>query len=228
MPKLETVAFHALRSRRASPWFVLLIVASPSSGLADVRPGVEAGLNHSSIRFDDTSFFSSAGVRLGWRTSFTGGATLGIPLGGRFALATGLRYVEQGNRAKVRAGAVVSESRMALSYISVPMLLECRPLSSRRFSISLGPEIGLLVSARSIYKTTGPSGIMTGSNQIKDDLKSTNLSADVGMGFEFPMENRAGVVSLRFSHGLIGVAKKEEWVSDWKTRGVEWLVGMRW
>ena len=68
----------------------------------------------------------------------------------------------------------------------------------------------------------------TNSEDIKDDLETTNISLDAAAGYEFPLEARTGTLGIRYSHGLTGVAKKDHWVSDWKTRGIEALVGMRW
>ena len=76
--------------------------------------------------------------------------------------------------------------------------------------------------------TGGVPDERTSYDDIKGNLKSGNLSLDAETGFEFPMENHVGVLSLRYTHGLTGVAKNGAYVSDWKTRGVEWLIGMRW
>src|SRR6266516_5878936 len=82
---------------------IVLIVITPSLGLAGVHPGVEAGLNLSSLRYDDWSFYRDI-WNPGWRTSFTEGAFLEIPLRRRLDLTTGLRYVQQGNRVKYDTG----------------------------------------------------------------------------------------------------------------------------
>jgi hypothetical protein len=215
---------------------VLLLVAFPASGLARVRPGVEAGVNLSSLGYDDLPSFYDDLWNPRWKTSFTGGASVEFPLQGRLALTTGLRYVQQGNRVKYDTGPGlvqrVGEFRVVQNYLAMPMLLEGRPLPSRRFVFSFGPEIALLLSGRQIVEetvfTAGVPQTRSEDNNIKNDLKSTNVSLDAGIGFEFPMENHVGLVSLRYSRGLTGVAKKDAWVSDWKTREVDASVGMRW
>ena len=65
-------------------------------------------------------------------------------------------------------------------------------------------------------------------DDIRRDLQSTNVTLDAGAGFEFPMENHVGIAQIRYTHGVTGVAKKDKWFSDWKTRGVEALTGVRW
>jgi hypothetical protein len=215
----------------------LLCITAPSFGLAAVRPGVEIGANLSSLRYDDVPDYLADLWHRRWKTSVTGGASLQIPLRGRLALATGLRYVQQGNRVQYDTfvpgfGRVVGEFRVLQDYLAVPALLECRPLPSRRFFFTLGPEIGFLVSARIVTEQTlfsgGPPLTSSETRSITSDLDRTNLSLNGGMGLEFPMGVHVGVTSLRYSRGLTGVTRPNAWVTDWKTHGVEWSVGMRW
>ena len=213
----------------------LLVATCPSSGLAGVRPRLEAGLNLSSLCYDEP--LTDVPVwDPGWRTSFTGGAALEFPLRHRLALVTGLRYVQQGNRVEYDTGAGsvrwVGEFRVVQNYLSLPVLLECRPLPSQRVFFSFGPEVALLLSGRLIFEETrfidGVSNEQTAYDDIKSSLESTNLSLDVGVGFEIPMASQAAVLGLRYSHGLTDVPKEEDWYVNWKTRSVEFLAGIRW
>ena len=88
------------RMRNIFSCLVLLIISFPSSGQAGVRPGVEVGMNRSSLSYDHDDGFPFAYWDRGWGTSFTGGASTEVPLRGRFSLVTGLRYVQQGDRVK--------------------------------------------------------------------------------------------------------------------------------
>src|SRR5206468_1239151 len=92
---------------------VFLIVATPSLGLAGAHLGVEGGLNLSSLRYDRPDPFWT---KTEWRTSVTGGASLEIPLRPRLALASGLRFVRQGNRVKIDTGPAVGEFRLTQDY----------------------------------------------------------------------------------------------------------------
>jgi hypothetical protein len=203
----------------------------PSTGLAAVRPGVELGVNVSSLSFDDPDIFPLVYWDTSWRPSFTGGLSLEVPFQGRWSLHTGLRYVQQGNRVEFDLGPVspgfTGKFRFVQHYVSLPMLLAWRPLPSNRFFISAGPEFAVLLAAELVTEenSLAPG---TSSRDIKDDLVSTNLSLDAGAGYEFPLANHLGTAELRYSHGLTGVAREQQWVSDWKTRGIEALVGVRW
>jgi hypothetical protein len=147
-----------------------------------------------------------------------------------------LRYVQEGNRVEYDTGPgsvrQVGEFRMVQNYLSVPLLLQFRPPRMGGFFLSLGPEVAFLLSGRLIVEQTIDIGSgpvpNTEYDDIHRDLEPTNLSLDAGLGVEVPMENHVGVVQLRYSHGLTGVADPDEWFSDWKTQGIEWLAGMRW
>jgi outer membrane protein with beta-barrel domain len=213
----------------------LLLPGATSPAFARLRPGIEAGLDVSSLHYDENFPFVPWDKE--WRTSFTGGATLEIMQHGRFTLVSGLRYVQQGNRVKFDTGPdplfqLVGEFRIVQNYLAVPALVELRLLGSRRLFVSLGPEIGFLLSGRLIVEETEISGgrrdESTEYRNIRDDLDPTDVTLDAGTGFEFPMENHVGVVQIRYTHGLTGVAKKDQWFSDWKTRGVEVIAGVRW
>ena len=51
---------------------------------------------------------------------------------------------------------------------------------------------------------------------------------DAAVGWELPLDRHVGVVSVRYTHGVIGAAKEKDWASDWRTQGIEGLLGMRW
>ena len=188
-------------------------------------------MNISSLSYENAEGAPFVYWDRGWGTSFTGGATLEVPIRERFALTTGLRYVQQGNRVKYDTGPsgfqLVGEFRVLQSYLAVPMLLAVRPFPSRRLFLSLGPELAFLLSARLIDQATLPAE-SSEYRDIGDQVESTNFSLVAGAGFEFPMENHVGVLNLRYTHGLTGTANENYWASDWKTRGVECVVGMRW
>jgi hypothetical protein len=208
-------------------WIVLPSIVTVSCAVAGVRAGVEIGLNYSSLHYYHLDQIPEIFWDPGWRPSFTGGVTLQVPIRGRFDLVTGLRYVQQGNRVKFNAPPLVGEFRVYQDYLSMPALLTYYPMKSHRLFFSLGPEIGLLISAHSVMEFSKPISSSQSTND-KDRLESTNVTVDASTGYEFPVENHVGVVSLRYTHGLTDAAKREDWNTGWETRGVELLLGMRW
>src|SRR5262245_21174141 len=89
-------------ARRSSlAWLVLLsALACAAPVRAVVPPGLELRLNTSSLNYDDMRQAPLTFWDTSWRSSFTGGVTLEIPLRQRLAIQAGLRYVEQGNRVR--------------------------------------------------------------------------------------------------------------------------------
>ena len=164
----------------------------------------------------------------GLEPSFTGGATLQVPIRGRFDLVTGLRYVQQGDQKKIKvplSPPLSAEARIYQDYLSVPALLTYYP--AQRFFFSVGPEIGLLIAAHDVVEYSDPPLPDQAFND-KNALESTNTMVDAAAGYELPVANHVGTITLRYTRGLTGVAKNGEWATDWDTRGVELLLGMRW
>ncbi len=108
-----------LQAFQVFPWPALLFLTAPSSALADVRVGVETGMNYSSVNYHDVpAFYADRWDLPGWRPSLTGGATVNFPMRGKFDLVTGLRYVQQGNRVKFKLDPQsVGEFRLYLEYL---------------------------------------------------------------------------------------------------------------
>jgi hypothetical protein len=79
------------------------------------------------------------------------------------------------------------------------------------------------------YTTYGfPPTQFDGTMDIGSILEDVNVAIDAGAGFSFPLAGHVGIVQARYSQGITSAAKKDQWFSDWKTQGVEFLAGMRW
>jgi outer membrane protein with beta-barrel domain len=213
-----------------------LTTATPA--VARIRLGAEAGVISSTFSYDETPWTWEQGAQaLGrqYRWSFTGGGLAEITLGERFAVTAGLRYVQQGTEFRYDLGAPSSSvektsvGELRLNYLSVPALIELHSRARHGLFVSLGPDVAFLLSASAIYdeETTG-GGVRTNYQDIFGILEGTNVSIDAGVGYEFPLENHSGVVQVRYSHGLSGVAARDHWISDWYTRAIECVAGLRW
>lgn len=150
---------------------------------------------------------------------------------------TGARYVRYSNRVHYDTGPEpygrAGRYRTDQDYVSVPVLLALRPLSSRRLFLTVGPEVGFLLSGRLYVQETrtyfGNEDLPWDVN-IRDELKDVNLLLDAGIGLELPVGNHVAVTSVRYAHGIVGVAKVVDWpsYSDRRTQAVEGLIGFRW
>jgi len=208
----------------------LILLAAPGAAGARVRPGIEVGANVSSFRYDEDVFPMQYWGARRWRPSFTGGMTLDVPIRGPWALSTGVRYVMEGNRVSFDTrpvGGPAGEFRLSGHYLSVPVRAAWRPSFAPVAFVGLGPEVAILLVGRStLENTTDP--VLQRSETITRDFQRVMVALDAEAGVELPHGSRAWVVTIRYAHGLTGAAKKEQWASDWKTRGVEALLGMKW
>jgi hypothetical protein len=209
--------------RRVGVLLGLAVVAQATPLSARVRPVVEAGVHVSTIDYDQQPGY----WRNGWRSSFTAGASVEIPLGARFRLAPGLRYVQKGNRVRYDVFGTAGQFRIAQDYLALPLTLQVTPFRSSAVALSIGPEVGILVSAQTLIEP-GPLYYTGYYDDIRDDLESIDVALDVGVEYAFPIENHEGLVRFRYSHGLTGVAREGHWITDWTTRGLQGTLGLRW
>ena len=209
--------------RTAVPGFLMagiLVAASPAAG--GPRWGVETGVNVSTLDYDEELPIWING----WRPSFTAGGLVEFPFQERVSLVAGVRYLQQGNHVEFDPIVATGEFQIIQSYVSFPLRLELRPLPSQKVFFSVGPELGVLIGGRAPLTL---DGLPTSSYpNIRTQLAPTNLLIDVGMGVRLPVENHEATLEVRYAHGVTEAAKDEDWFSNWKTRGIETLVGMRW
>ena len=219
------------RSPRALWLLAALVLTLSAPAQAKVRPSLELGANLSSLGYEhleDISFITDHWDP-GWRMTLAGGVLLEVPVRSRLSLLTGLRYLEQGNRVKLDFPApfpLTGKFRIAQHYLAVPALVAVRPFRSRRILLAAGPEGAWLMNGKMYTETSPPDP--RSSTSITKNLKPANLSLDAQASLEFPAARHAVSITLRYTHGLIDVQRKQDWGVAWKTRGVEGLVGMRW
>ena len=212
--------------------FAMMVPAGPRMAEARARPAVEWGVHYSTLDYDR----ELPVWRNGWRPSLTAGAYVEIPLGRRWALSPGLRYVQKGNRVRYDARPSfdqVGEFRVVQNYLAVPWLLQVGPFTSRRIMLSLGPEVAFLLSAHLIVEEEVGGTPRSEYDDIHDVMEAIDFSLEAGVEYPFPLENHEGFVRLRYSHGLAGVAQTTQlgfspWSSNWSTRGIQWGLGLRW
>ena len=227
----------AMRSVMSCAWrvaltFIVMLALSGSPASAGVRLGVELGGNLTSLRYEhlDAISFITSYWDPGSRACFTGGASMQVRLRGTSSLVTGLRYVQYGNRVKFNFPppfAIAGEFRIAQHNLAVPLLLELRPFPSKRLLLAAGTEAAVLLNGK-MYIDYTSSGSPSTSGSITHQLNRADLSLDAEAGLEFPAGTHTGLVTLRYTRGLVDVQKKEDWGVAWQTRGTAALIGVRW
>lgn len=123
----------------------LLFVFSAITTHAQVKFGVQAGLGLSDIVALNRS--SNSGITYvddfyEVKPSFTLGATMLLPIAGRFELVSLLQYTNKGTRTPNRS---TQDSFLDLQYVSIPLL--ARYNINRFWHLEVGPELAYLFRA---------------------------------------------------------------------------------
>lgn len=160
----------------------VLVMAISFLGFAEVNAqdisfGVKGGLNFASITGDNTSLKDDP------VTAFNLGVMAEIPVSEKFSFQPEILYSGQGYGTNSGNDDVV-----ALNYLDLPLM--AKYYISKRFSVEAGPQIGFLLSAKE------------DDNDYKDLFKTTNLAANMGIGYKLDSGLNFGA---RYSLGLSNI-----------------------
>ncbi|MDP3679851.1 MAG: porin family protein [Flavobacterium sp.] len=147
---------------------------------ADMAFGVKGGLNISTITNADVDGVNTKSL-VGFHVGFFGE----FMISNKFAIQPEVLYSAQGTELEFEG----ISGDLKLDYITIPVMAKYYVADA--FSLELGPQIGFLVSAKA--KSGGES------EDVKDDLKSTDVSLNFGAGYDITPNFMIGV---RYSLGL--------------------------
>ncbi len=147
---------------------------------ADMAFGVKGGLNISTITNADVDGINSKSL-VGFHVGFFGE----FMISDKFTIQPEVLYSAQGVKLEFEG----DNGELKLDYINIPIM--AKYYIADAFSLELGPQIGFLVSAKA--KSDGES------EDIKDELKSTDVSLNFGVGYDIT-ENF--MIGARYSLGL--------------------------
>ena len=137
----------------------------------------------------------------------------------QFALATEFNYAESGDVANVTIEGFKSEVKLLTSYIQVPVM--ARYYVNENINLNFGPQIGFLLSARDETKITLNGQTETDSDDLKDDVNSTELGLIIGGGYKF---NNGLFLDIRYNLGLSELFKEGE-DGNFKSRALKFGIG---
>ena len=157
----------------------ILFLAAGTATAQHTNIGVKGGLNSFNINTDNgSSFDSKTGLHLG---------LLGhIHLSDKYAFQPEIVYSMQGAKSGNRD--------INLDYINVPLLVQY--MFDNGFRIQAGPQLGLLVNAKSENSS---------SVDIKDDFKSIDLGLSVGASYVHPPTGFG--IDARYNLGLSDISE---------------------
>lgn len=143
--------------------------------------GVKVGPNFAKIDTD-----AGAGENYKNRTGWHAGAFL-LVKGEKFGFQPEIIFSQQGSKFKY-AGSPDLEANF--SYVNIPLIFKLYTIAG--INLQIGPQIGLLTSAERDDFSGHPE-------DIKDDLKKTDLSLALGVGVDLPF---GLTVDGRYNWGL--------------------------
>ena len=161
--------------------FILLFAISGFS--QNLQFGVKAGVNFATLSGDTSG--------LNFITSIHGGVLVEVPISELFSVQPELLYSEQGS------GGADGE-KLELGYLNVPVILKY--YAAEGFSVEAGPQLGILLSAKSDFDGQG-----------KEDIKKFVKDIDFGLNFGIGYKLESGLnFGARYNIGLSNIEDEED------------------
>ncbi|HLK27490.1 MAG TPA: porin family protein [Puia sp.] len=178
--------------------FLLVAAATITTiATAQVQFGAKAGLNLANARVSPTQ----SGESYSFKPDFHVGFLASAPIAENLFFQPEVTYSGEGTSAKFTDGTESQSAKINLGFINVPLLVQYR--TSSGFFAELGPQAGILLSAKEKVSSNGT----TVSVSIKDQVKSFNLSGVLGIGYLSSMNLG---VDARFSYGFLNLSKNSD------------------
>ena len=174
----------------------LLAVGANAQG---VSGGLKLGLNMAGQTISSSGFTASPSIR----PSIHAGGYLTLMLSEKFGVQPEVLYSGQGYKQ--------NGGTMKVNYITVPVLLRLN--FTEVFSMHLGPQIGILASAK--------AEINGESEDMKEYLKGTDIGAALGLGVDLPMGLNFGA---RFVKGFSNIIDETD--GDYKQKNFAFQVSV--
>lgn len=135
--------------------------------------GLKGGPNFANINTDE-----SAGENYKARTGFHLGA-FALIKGSKVGFQPEILFSQQGSKFKYSGS---PDLKANFSYVNIPLIVKLYTIAG--INLQVGPQIGLLTSAESEDYNVS-NGQITKAD-IKDDLKKTDVSLALGVGWDLP------------------------------------------
>jgi hypothetical protein len=162
-----------------------------------VSGGLKLGLNAAGTTVSSSGYTVSPSIR----PSIVAGGYLTLMLSEKFGVQPEILYAGQGYKQ--------NGGTFKANYITVPVLLRLN--FTEVFSMHLGPQIGILASAKTEYEGN--------KEDVKDMMKGTDFGAALGLGIDLPVGLNFGA---RFVKGFSNVADDSD--GDYKQKNFAFQV----
>lgn len=160
--------------------YTLFLGVTVTAQTQKVKLGVKAGLNVSSLAFDESELNSSN------KTGFTAGLMVEIPLLKNFSFQPEVLYSQQGTKNSFSDSDVTNsnyKSTIELNYLNIPVMLKYYVIKG--LSLQAGPQIGILLKANNKYQDNFLGYENQESFDLKDYSAGIDTSVNFGLGYQF-------------------------------------------
>lgn len=175
--------------------------SSPSTS-SDVRFGIKAGMNVSSLSKDGTLDDQKSKI------GFNAGVFATIPVAASFNIQPEVLYSQYGSKANYTVAGNKFSSSTNLDYVAVPVMFQYNFVPN--FYVEAGPEFGLMVSAKNKVKNE-TNGNSSTTDNYKDQLNTFNFGIGIGAGYYFT--DNLGITA-RYTAGVTDIVKDRPSNSD--------------
>jgi len=173
-----------------------IVTLSAVTMQAQIKFGVKAGANFYKLTGKDASdagLEESRKIKIG----LGAGAFANIPINEMLSVQPELLFSQEGNYQK--EGDV--KMHVNLNYLQLPVMVQYNHTSG--FYAETGPQVGLLLSAKSKTEISGEKE----TQDLKDQMKSIAFAWSVGAGFK--LQNGVGI-GARYNFGLTTIDDSDE------------------
>lgn len=182
---------------------LVLLLGSVAFSAQEISYGLKAGLNvaNFSLSNDEMGDYDS-------RMSFHVGAVLEWGITDKFAIQPELLYSSVGAKDEYTEDEATIKTTAVIDYLSIPVMAKYYVADG--FSLELGPQLGILLSAKGKYEASFDGETESETIDMKDNFESIDFGAGLGAGYK--MENGL-LFNARYVLGLSNVIKDsgDEW-----------------
>ncbi|MBE8724086.1 porin family protein [Flavobacterium hungaricum] len=178
----------------------LFLSAAAAAQTEKVKMGIKAGLNLSTLTYDENELNSSE------KTGFTAGIMVEIPVVKNFSLQPELLYSQQGTKTSFSDPDVTNSNyngTLKLNYLNIPVMLKYYLIQG--LSVQAGPQIGILLKANNKYQDNFLGYENKESLNLKEYSSGIDTSVNFGLGYQFKEKFYA---DLRYNISYSNVFKK--------------------
>lgn len=164
---------------------VIILFIGVNSFSQEIDLGIKAGINF-------TNIWGLEQLNLEYSEGIVVGVFAGIKFSDRIGLQADVLYSEQG------AKFTNSTGKFDLNYINVPVVFKYYLVDDQPLYLQVGPQFGFLMK-------DDLSTVINDAN-VSTDGKDTDISAVMGMGYDFPYGIR---IEGRFNLGITSVTDSQ-------------------